>query len=451
MQIGKITVGGRDIGLVMLTEGEPERVTPTAGSADYVPEGRAEGRGPSDYSVPGGGASPRVSNNHHYPGHPAGRHDAAPQPVRQRFGGEGDLDPLAPGPTRPTGRIVHRGSPEVDKEIVGAAKAYHLDPNFMRSVASIESNNDPESNRNKDTKYKGLYQVGTRGEKNEWERFGQGGDPYSAHDNAMAAARMFDANRTSFRKNFGRDPTDTEMYLMHQQGLGFYTQGTMTNVGGNPYPGMRGPQTHDSFEQGWGREIERRKEQLSNPMSIPSAATSSPAYTGPSTGGGRLVGNVDSRVDPRIPEIVGAAATHLPPGYKVEMTSGFRGAGQANHNGRAADFHIIDPDGNTLRNRGEDPGGMYQLLARHAHGEQQARHPELNGQFAWGGAFGTALGGGGERDLMHFDINGERGRYEQYQLRNMGSVPGFTYGKQASPERSPAPEQQATKDEDGKL
>jgi hypothetical protein len=70
---------------------------------------------------------------------------------------------------------------------------------------------------------------------------------------------MFDANRSQFRQHFGRDPTDTELYMMHQQGLGFYTRGAMTNIGGNPYPGMHGPQTHESFEAGWGRELARRK------------------------------------------------------------------------------------------------------------------------------------------------------------------------------------------------
>ena len=54
--------------------------------------------------------------------------------------------------------------------------------------------------------------------------------------------------------------------MMHQQGRGFYSRGSMTNIGGNPYPGMRGPQTHESFEAGWGREIERRaaRNQLDN-------------------------------------------------------------------------------------------------------------------------------------------------------------------------------------------
>jgi hypothetical protein len=154
----------------------------------------------------------------------------------------------------------------------------------------------------------------------------------------------------------------------------------------------------------------------------------------PSTGGApgtnSAAGDLPSAhgVDPRITAIVGAAAHHLPDGYKVEMTSGYRGPNQVNHSGNAADFHIVDPQGNVLRNRGEDPGGMYQTLARHAYGEQRARYPELNGKFAWGGAFGTALGGGGERDLMHFDVNGERGRYSDYHLSRMGSVPGTQYG-----------------------
>jgi hypothetical protein len=77
-------------------------------------------------------------------------------------------------------------------------------------------------------------------------------------DNAQAAARLAQANNAEFRDAFGRDPTPSETYLMHQQGPGFYTKGAMKNIAGNPYPGMSGQQTHDSFEQGWSREIERR-------------------------------------------------------------------------------------------------------------------------------------------------------------------------------------------------
>lgn len=437
MQIGVITVGGMWIGSVTLDNGprKPLQSIPDI----YIPMGRAEERSPGDYAQGQGYAK-------HSP-HPGRRAPAAAQPrdagdLAAATAGIPPQETSTPGKTYESsggGGRTKRASPEVDAAIVAAAKANNLDPDMMRAVASIESSNNPDSNRNKSTKYKGLYQIGSRGEGNEWERFGSG-DIYDAKDNAMAAGRMFAHNRDAFAKKFGRAPTDTEMYMMHQQGLGFYTRGAMTNIAGNPYPGMSGPQTHDSFEEGWGREIARRKEAVR-----PAAGD---AAGGPAEGGlpaGAIAtGNKPAAkpgvsaagVDPRIDEIVRAGATHLPPGYSLRMTSGYRGPNQHNHNGRAADYQIIDPNGNALRNRGEDPTGMYQELARHAYGEQKARYPELNGKFAWGGAFGTALGGGGERDLMHFDINGERGRYTQYQLRNLGPVPGVQYGDKPQTQRT---------------
>ncbi len=421
MQIGVIMLDGRQVGVVSWSsDNEPDAFIPNLDG--YVPKGRAAEHGERQPRDAGGGHPRRqpsgvgvdadhgkvahlLDRAHHH----TSRRGEGYQPSGKTYSGEG-------------GRGVRRGSVETDQAIVDAAKAHHLDPNTMRAVASIESGMNPNSNADRRTQYKGLFQIGSRGPDSEWARFGAGGNIYSARDNAMAAARMFSANRERFRSKYGRDPTDTELYMMHQQGLGFYTHGAMTNIAGNPYPGMHGAQSHETFEEGWGRELARRKAAFESGQTGPGPA--------PAGGNGRMTGDVDPRVDPRIPEIVGAAASHLPPGYTVSMSSGYRGAGQVNHNGRAADFRITDPDGNVLRNRGEDPDGMYQTLARHAYGEMLARHPDLKGQFAWGGAFGTQLGGGGERDLMHFDINGERGRYSDYQLRNMGPVPGVKYGPQ---------------------
>lgn len=155
----------------------------------------------------------------------------------------------------PEGKAPASGSQDTNAAIEEAAKEYGLDPNTMKGMASIESSMNPGSNRNKDTQYKGLFQIG----REEWKRHGQNGDIYNARDNARAAARLMTENKEAFKKHFGRDPTDTEMYMMHQQGLGFYTKGTMTNIQGNPYPGMKGPQTRESFEAGWGRELARRK------------------------------------------------------------------------------------------------------------------------------------------------------------------------------------------------
>src|SRR5215831_2225262 len=79
--------------------------------------------------------------------------------------------------------------PEVEAAIQAAAKAYNLDPNMLRGIASIESNFDPMSNINRGTQYKGLYQIGAKGKYSEWATHGQG-DIYNAADNAMAAAKI---------------------------------------------------------------------------------------------------------------------------------------------------------------------------------------------------------------------------------------------------------------------
>ena len=132
-------------------------------------------------------------------------------------------------------------------------------------------------------------------------------------------------------------------------------------------------------------------------------------------------------VDNRLREIVDAAAKHLPEGYRAVVNEGYNPGGHvaaSQHHafGKGAiDIQILDPQGNALSNRGSDPSGMYHRYAQAAYGEMLARHPELKGQFAWGGAFGT--GAGGPQDLMHFDIGGERGRYAENLLSRMGALP----------------------------
>jgi hypothetical protein len=151
-------------------------------------------------------------------------------------------------------------SADVDAAIKATAAAAGMDVPHWKAMASIESSLNPSSNFNRSTQYKGLFQLGM----NEFALHGRG-DTYKAMDNAQAAARLAQANNATFRDTFGRDPTPSETYMMHQQGPGFYISGKMTNVAGNPYPGMRGPQTPQSFEQGWANEIERRAKYFANP------------------------------------------------------------------------------------------------------------------------------------------------------------------------------------------
>jgi uncharacterized protein (TIGR02594 family) len=154
------------------------------------------------------------------------------------------------------GRIS--GGGDVNEAIRATAGKAGMDEAHWKAVASIESTLNRASNANVRTRYKGLFQIG----RDEWSRTGSG-SIYNARDNAESAAKLAQENAAGFRRNFGRDPSPTEIYMMHQQGLGFYTKGKMTNVAGNPYPGMRGRQTPQSFEAGWGREIERRAERFS--------------------------------------------------------------------------------------------------------------------------------------------------------------------------------------------
>lgn len=151
--------------------------------------------------------------------------------------------------------------------------------------------------------------------------------------------------------------------------------------------------------------------------------------TTPSATGDRVVLGNDEKgldilagVDPRVMEIVSAAAEALPPGYKIQPTSGVRKEGQGQHTkGKAVDWQIIDPDGKPISNRGDDSTGLYTKLAKNAYGYQEQNHPDLNGKFNWGGAFGTSAANPEEPDLMHFDIGGRRGHITKYSRETIGT------------------------------
>jgi len=278
MEAGIITVDGLKVGVIEVTLSEEVPFEPDF--QGYVPMGRADS--PPAASTGGiggeGGGKPTPgrhgpSQGHGRPSHGAveshhdhemaPRKDRAPTPEGREYSGQG-------------GQAYRQGTAETDAAIVRAAREHDLDPNFMRSVAGIESSMDPSSNANKSTQYKGLYQIG----RDEWRRTGRGGNIYSAEDNAQAAARLFKENSRQFESHFGRKPTDTELYLMHQQGLGFYTRGAMTNIQGNLPASERGkPQTHESFEAAWGRRVAQGKAAAARAHGTPVADTPTPMPT----------------------------------------------------------------------------------------------------------------------------------------------------------------------------
>jgi hypothetical protein len=104
----------------------------------------------------------------------------------------------------------------------------------------------------------------------------------------------------------------------------------------------------------------------------------------------------------------------LPEGYTARITSGkqARGGGGNHPRGTAIDYQIFDKDGKSIRNRGEDTSGYYEKAFIHAKAHMMHINPNKAKQMGWGGDFGVDIkSGGGERDLMHYDLSGQRGRY----------------------------------------
>jgi len=91
---------------------------------------------------------------------------------------------------------------------------YDLDPAVLRRIIAIESGGDPNARTGS---YKGLFQLSN----DEFNRYG-GGNIYDAQDNTDAALRKLSAERDWFAQNYGRNPSATDLYLMHQQGQGGY-------------------------------------------------------------------------------------------------------------------------------------------------------------------------------------------------------------------------------------
>lgn len=105
-------------------------------------------------------------------------------------------------------------SPDVNSAVDKAAAANGLDPAMMRRFAQIESGGRPGIATGS---YKGLFQMSDA----EFAKYG-GGNIWSAEDNANAAARKIKVEAAAFKAKYGRDPTATDLYMQHQQGVAGY-------------------------------------------------------------------------------------------------------------------------------------------------------------------------------------------------------------------------------------
>jgi hypothetical protein len=97
--------------------------------------------------------------------------------------------------------------------VSAAGSQYGISPDFMNRTAWIESKGNPRAVS--PTGAKGLYQFtgGTAA------NYGLS-NPFDPAASADAAARLAADNKAALAQSLGRDPTDAELYLAHQQGAG---------------------------------------------------------------------------------------------------------------------------------------------------------------------------------------------------------------------------------------
>jgi hypothetical protein len=104
-------------------------------------------------------------------------------------------------------------SKDVESAIRLAAERSGLDPEWLRTIAKVESSGNPKAQSGS---YSGLFQLSPE----EFKRVGGQGDILDPKANAMAAANLLSGHTKTFQKHFGRAPDVVELYMIHQQGWG---------------------------------------------------------------------------------------------------------------------------------------------------------------------------------------------------------------------------------------
>jgi hypothetical protein len=95
------------------------------------------------------------------------------------------------------------------------AQAYGLNPDELARRVQIESSGNPLATTGS---YHGLLQLSP----GEYARHGGTGSIYNPYNNLDAGARKMAEDNRAFSQKYGRDPTPTDSYLIHQQGEGGY-------------------------------------------------------------------------------------------------------------------------------------------------------------------------------------------------------------------------------------
>jgi hypothetical protein len=108
--------------------------------------------------------------------------------------------------------------PDYSDIIEKHARRVGLDPGVMKKIMQVESGGDTKQSTGKREHYKGLFQL----DREEFARHGGTGDRSDPEQNTMAAANMMARQKLAFKAKYGRDPTPTDTYMIHQQGAAGY-------------------------------------------------------------------------------------------------------------------------------------------------------------------------------------------------------------------------------------
>lgn len=123
----------------------------------------------------------------------------------------------APAGKLPSFAKIEGGAPSADIAglISSTASTHGLAPDYLTKLVTIESNGNPNA-LNKGSKAAGLGQFIP----STWKQYGGGASPFDPGANLDATARLTTDNADVLRRSLGREPTQGELYLAHQQGAG---------------------------------------------------------------------------------------------------------------------------------------------------------------------------------------------------------------------------------------
>jgi Transglycosylase SLT domain len=105
-----------------------------------------------------------------------------------------------------------RFSPELEAAIEKASERHGVPVSTLRAFAVIESSGNPKVSTGS---YHGVYQLSH----SEFRKYGGRGNIFDVEENTDVAARKLRSESDAFARQYDREPTANELYMIHQQGV----------------------------------------------------------------------------------------------------------------------------------------------------------------------------------------------------------------------------------------